>query len=361
LAARGIDLRGRQKVPKDVKLSVLNIVEATPLKKNHLLQKLGMTPVKYFRWSQKYYLDNCLEDKRGGLRSKRPYLADLYRKQIIDIRKQKFLGTADIGPERIMDALEQDGIFLSHETIRKVLHQEGLITPRPRVEIHEFKRFEAEAKNDLWQMDFLYLFVVGYGYFYLCSVLDDYSRKIVHAQLSTSATAQEAADTLKTAIEKAGIAPKRVLTDRGVQFFTGVGNRIGKFETFLKTNHIEHVLARVRHPQTLGKIERYHRSLRQECLNHFVFDDPIETRRIVREYIHLYNTVRKHKGIGRVTPEQRYSGQDKHLKTFRLQLRNKILLEQKARLSEPALQQEMALQETVSFLKNALSKEVVLV
>jgi len=205
-------LNGRQKVPKDVKLSILNIIEASTLKKSVLVKKLEITPIKYFRWCQKYYLDNCMEDKRGGFKSIRPRLEDLYRKQVIEIRKQKFLGKAVIGPERIMDELEKEGIFLSHETIRKILHQEGLIVPRPKAEIHEFKRFEAASKNQMWQMDFLYLYIVGYGYFFLCSVLDDYSRKIIHCQLSRTATAQDAVETLNGAILAAKCTPKQVLT-----------------------------------------------------------------------------------------------------------------------------------------------------
>jgi len=64
-------LNGRFKVPKDVKLSILNIVEGSPVKKSVLINSLGITPIKYYRWAQKYYLDNSLEDKRGGYRPKK--------------------------------------------------------------------------------------------------------------------------------------------------------------------------------------------------------------------------------------------------------------------------------------------------
>jgi len=347
-------------VPKDVKLSILNIVEASPVKKSWLVRKLGMTPIKYYRWAQKYYLDNSLEDKRGGYKVRRPRLEDLYRKQIIDIRKNKFLGKAIIGPERIMDALEEEGIFLSHETIRKVLHQEGLIVPRPRQEIHEYKRFEADYPNDLWQTDFLYLHITGIGYYFLCSILDDYSRKIIYWQLTATATAKEAIATLRGAISNANCLPKRVLTDRGTQFFTGIGKKKGHFELFLQEKNIQHSVARIRHPQTLGKIERYHRSLRQECLNHYDFDDPIETRRIIREYVHNYNTIRKHKGIGRVTPESRYLGEDKEIRLLRRRLRQEIITLRHFRFNDPLIDQEIAVLETVGFVKNALKKEVII-
>lgn len=277
-----------------------------------------MPYIRYYRWVLKYYLDNSLDDKRGSHKRPRPRLEDVYRKQIVEARKNKFIGKAIIGPERIADALEQDGIFLSHETIRKVLHQEGLIIPQPRHVIHSYKRFEAEKPNDLWQTDILYLYIIGYGYYFLFSILDDHSRKILFWHLTPFATAKEAVYTLDNAIQKVGSKPKRMLSDRGIQFFTGAGKKIGAFEQYLKQKNIPHTLARVRHPQTMGKIERYHRSLRQECLNHYQFDDPIEARQIIAEYNDLYNYYRKHKGIGRVTPHQRFTGQDKSIRIKRL-------------------------------------------
>jgi len=351
-------LKGRNKVPKDVKLSILNIVEGSPVKRSFLVNKLGMTQIKYYRWAQKYYLDNCLDDKRGGYRLKKQRLEDLYRKQIAEIRKNKFLGKAVIGPERIADALEEAGIYISHETIRKVLHQEGLIVPRPRVELHEYKRFEAEGINHMWQMDFLYLHIAGLGYYFLCSVLDDYSRKIIYWQLTPSATAKEAVATLQGAISEAKVVPTKVLTDRGVQFFTGAGKKKGVFETYLNNMSIKHILARVRHPQTMGKIERYHRSLRQECLNHFDFDDPIAARREIRAYVHAYNHIRKHKGIGRVTPHSRYSGEDKFIRLNRQKIRNQVKLERSLRFDDPCVDELVAISETVSFVKKALIEEV---
>ena len=271
------------------------------------------------------------------------------------------MGKAGIGSERIADALEEEGVYISHETIRKVLHQEGLIVPRPRHEIHEYKRFEAEHSHAMWQMDFLYLNITGLGYHFLCSVIDDYSRKIIYWQLTPQATAQDAISTVKGAIAVANVVPKDVLTDRGTQFFSGPGRKKGAFELYLKSMGVRHILARVRHPQTMGKIERYHRSLRQECLNHFEFDDPIEARREIRAYNHAYNTIRKHKGIGRVTPQSRYSGEDKSIRFNRLKIRNQIKLERSLRFDDSELDTLVAIKETVSFVKKALQKEVIII
>jgi transposase InsO family protein len=320
-----------------------------------------MTDVKYYRWQRKYYIDNCLEDNRGRYERNKVRLEDIYRKHIIDIRKEGYLGNAVIGPERIMDALEEQQIYLSHETIRKVLHQEGLIEPQIRVPVHEYKRFEAEAPNVMWQTDIMYLWIVEFGYMYLMSILDDYSRKILYWELLDRATSKDAKEVLVSAMDSIGVTPESVLTDRGTQFHSGDGKALVAFEQYLKTNKIEHKLARVRHPQTLGKIERYHRSLRQEWVNHYEYHDAGEARRSVREYVEKYNYFRKHKGIGRVTPEQRYTGRDIEIKKKRGQIRKNVIAMRQKRLSELEIQKEIALIEIVTQLTDAMTKEVVLV
>jgi transposase InsO family protein len=319
-----------------------------------------MFPSRYFRWQKKYYFDNCLEDRRGYNRRGLKRLEDLYRENIVDIRtktkKEKFV----LGPERIMDALEEKGIYLSHETIRKILRNEGLIEPRDRVLCHEFKRFEAEKPNDIWQTDLMYVFIHGYGYMYLMSVMDDHSRKIMHWDLLVKATSVDAVDVIRRTLEITGVVPKSVLTDRGIQFYTGDGNRYGQFEKFLAEKEIKHILARTHHPQTLGKIERYHRTLRQEKLNFFFFEEPLEARRVIREFVTYYNYERKHKGIGRVTPEDRYTGRDQQIKKQRAEIRAFILQQRKASmLSDSKLEQEVALRELV--LKLSSKKEVLVV
>jgi transposase InsO family protein len=340
----------------------LSIIEASPIRKSRAIAMFGMAPVRYYRWQLKYYLDNCLDDKRGRYERRRIRIEDLYRKQIIDIRKMGVHGKYVIGPETIMGKLEDQGIFISHETIRNILHREGLIEPRPKALQHEYKRFEAEYPNLMWQMDILHAFVCGYGYYYLFSILDDHSRMIMHWELFPLATAKEAVYTLKAAMELHGVKPEKKLTDRGVQFYSGEGKKYGHFEKFLEQEDIEHVLARVKHPQTLGKIERYHRTLRQMCLNLQQFNDPMELKRAIRVFVDEYNYRRKHKAIGRVTPYQRYTGADKEIIRAREELRQQIISERRFGISsDSAIQKEVACQEVIDLIKKSYEKEVVVI
>lgn len=347
---------------KEDKLDILGIIEASPVRKSQAIKLFDMAPVRYFRWQLKYYLDNCLEDKRGRYPRGRSRLEDLYRQQIIDIRKTGVFGKYTVGPETIMGKLEDEGIFLSHETIRKVLLHEGLIEPRAKAPAHVYKRFEAEYANSLWQMDILHLFILGYGYYYVFNILDDYSRKLMHWEMFPVSTGQEAIETLETAMKINKVKPDRLLTDHGTQFYSGDGNRFGQFDHFLEKHSIEHVLARVKHPQTLGKVERYHRTLRQLCLNLNNYYDPIDARRAVKVFVENYNHYRKHKGIGRVTPQQKYVGEDREIIRKRDELRRQIIQERRQQHFTPQqIEKEIACTEVVSLLKDSFAKGVILV
>lgn len=347
---------------KEDKLDILSIIEASPIKKTKAIEMFQMAPVRYFRWQSKYYLDNCLDDKRGRYKRRNMRLEDLYRQQIIDIRKTGVYGKYVIGPETIMGKLEDKGIFLSAETIRKILHKEGLIEPRPKVQRHEYRRFEAEHPNLMWQIDILHVFIFGYGYYYLFNILDDYSRRIMHWDIFPIATSIEAVEVVDKAIEINNVIPESILDDRGVQFYSGDGKRFGKFEKYLDSRGIKQILARVKHPQTLGKVERYHRTLRQECLNFETFTDPIQLRKAIRVFVDEYNFRRKHKGINRVTPHQRYSGEDLQIIKKRDELRKLIIAQRRNNyINDLDLQKEIAYLEVINLIQNSFSKEVVLV
>lgn len=358
----GIELKGKTKVPKRFKLDILKIVEASPIAKEKVVKLFNMHPVRYFRWQKKYYIDNSLEDNRGFHKKKSLIrLEDLYRKEIIDIRKNGNQRGFIVGPHRIMDKLEEQGIILSHETIRKILLNEGLINPRPKELRHEWKRFEASEPNELWQIDILYIFIHGYGYIYLFTILDDYSRKIINWELTAAMRGVDAIETVKMAIDKARVIPLSILSDRGTQFYSGEGKKYGPFERFLDQTRIKHILARYRHPQTLGKLERYHRSLREERLNWFTFYDPIEARRVIKEYVHHYNYLRKHHGINRVTPEDKYTGRDKEIIEKRRQLRNTIIQKRASgKYTEKQILEDTVAKELINnFKERSLQKEVV--
>lgn len=164
--------------------------------------------------------------------------------------------------------------------------------------------YKPKRENEQWQTDATHILIKGWGWYYLISVLDDYSRKIVAWELRKSMTAEDFAQVVEKACEKAnlheGQMPKLV-SDRGPALISN------DFGDYLEAKGIGHILASPYHPQTNGKIERYHKSLKQ-TIYLTTWDCPNQMKAEIGKFIHHYNTKRYHEGIGNVAPDDVFYG-----------------------------------------------------
>ena len=161
--------------------------------------------------------------------------------------------------------------------------------------------------NELWQTDFTYLRVVGWGWYYLSTVLDDYSRYILAWTLTTTMAATDVATTLDLARAKAGVDRvavhhrPRLLSDNGPCYISG------QLATYLATHGLTHTRGKPYHPMTQGKIERYHRSMKNVVkLEHYY--SPWELERAIGRFVEHYNNRRLHESLQNVTPADVYYG-----------------------------------------------------
>jgi transposase InsO family protein len=163
------------------------------------------------------------------------------------------------------------------------------------------------APNQLWQTDFTYLKVIGWGWFYLSTVLDDFSRYILAWKLCTTMSAADVSDTLQLALKAAGLDQvnvlhrPRLLSDNGPSY---VSSELGDW---LKDKGIRHVRGRPYHPMTQGKIERYHRSMKNRILleNYYL---PGQLELSIGEFVEYYNNQRYHESLDNLTPVDVYFG-----------------------------------------------------
>lgn len=193
------------------------------------------------------------------------------------------------GSHKMWLELKKQGFGVSERKIQRIYKQYGLkMNKRKRPSQIRFVKYEWPKPNMLWHTDWSDCPFTGKK---LIAFIDDHSRFIVHAEYFENATTENTILAFKNAISKYG-KPENILTDNGVQFHTN-----GPFEEFCKSNGIKHILGRVHHPQTNGKIERWFGTYKMEFQ---------PQRWTLDEFIKIYNEERIHQGIGYMKPLERY-------------------------------------------------------
>jgi transposase InsO family protein len=200
-------------------------------------------------------------------------------------------------------------------------------------------QFEHPTKrvNELWQIDFTQFKIIGWGWYYLCTVLDDFSRYILAWRLATTMAATDGQDTLQMALDKTGIHAiqvkhrPRLLSDNGPAFIADA------LRDYLKPYAIYHIHGRPLHPQTQGKIECYHRSMKSVVkLNTFFF--PWELEQAVADFVVYYNSPRYHESLDNLTPEAVYRGRQEQMLTQRDRIKQQPLPQRRIAHQQPIVQ-----------------------
>jgi len=173
--------------------------------------------------------------------------------------------------------------------------------------------------NQMWQTDFTYFKIIGWGWYYLSTILDDFSRYIVFWELCSNMTSKDAQQSIESALLCTGLKnnnPPRLLSDNGSCY---ISNNLADY---LESVGMDHVRGAPNHPQTQGKIERYHRSMKNVIkLEHYYSPDELSYR--LKEFVDYYNNRRYHESLQNVTPADVYFGRDQRI------LKKRNLMKQK--------------------------------
>ena len=279
----------------------LRLEEGIPI--SLLSKEVGASKDVIRRWAKAYQ-----ERGEAGLRKgvipagSRRRLPKPVREKIVEIKKREPL----FGVKRISHLLKR-AFFLSAspETVRRTLRAESLIVPSRKKHHHNITRprfFERSTPNQMWQSD-IFTFRLGGRYAYLIGFIDDYSRYMVGLELYRSQTADQVLEVYRRAIGEYGVA-KEMLTDRGRQYTNWRGTT--RFERELGKERVKHIKSQAHHPMTLGKIERFWKTIYEEFLIRAQFGSFEEARERIRQWIQYYNHKRPHQGIGGLCPADRY-------------------------------------------------------
>ena len=268
-----------------------------------LSKEVGASKDVIRRWAKAYQ-----EQGEAGLRNpiaprgSRRKLPGPVREKIVEIKKRSPL----FGVKRISHLLKR-AFFLSAspETVRRTLQAESLIVPtkkKPQRNITRPRFFERSTPNQLWQSD-IFTFRLGGRYAYLIGFIDDYSRYMVGLELYRSQTADQVLEVYRRAVGEYGVA-KEVLTDQGRQYTNWRGKT--RFERELTKDRVRHIRSQAHHPMTLGKIERFWKTIYEEFLIRAQFGSFEEAQERIRQWVKYYNHKRPHQGIGGLCPADRY-------------------------------------------------------
>ncbi len=253
--------------PASEKLEIIRLVEGSRLPTKRTLDKLGIPRTTFYRWYDRYLAGGpeALED-----RSPRPSrvwnrIPELVREKIKELALQE----SELSPRELAVQFTDTGkYFVSEASVYRILKSYDLITSPAYVVLSAADEFRDKTTrpNQLWQTDFTYLKVIGWGWFYLSTILDDYSRYIISWKLCTTMKTGDVTDTLDLALQASGcdqatvLHKPRLLSDNGSSYISG------ELADWLEDRQMDHVRGAPYHPQTQGKIERWHQTLKNRIL-----------------------------------------------------------------------------------------------
>jgi putative transposase len=307
------------------KLEIIRTVERSHLPVRRTLERIGLPRATFYRW-----YDLCATGGPEAL-ADRPSRPERIWNRIPEAVRSRILELAleepELSPREIaVRFTDQERYFVSEASVYRLLKAHDLITSPAFIVVKAADEFHTKttAPNQLWQTDFTYLKVIGWGWFYLSSILDDFSRYIIAWQLCTTMTADDVTSTLEKALVAAGCSQvhvrhkPRLLSDNGPSYIAA-----GLAEWLDKRN-IEHLRGAPCHPQTQGKIERWHQTLKNRILleNYYL---PGQLEAQIDAFVAHYNHHRYHESLNNVTPADVYFGRAQTILLERQRIKHRTI------------------------------------
>ncbi len=276
----------------------------TEIAVTHLLRWLGLAASKYYNWQKRYGKAN----EHNAPIPRDFWLEDWERQAIIDFQQQYPLE----GYRRLtFMMLDRDVVAVSPSSVYRVLSAAGLLKRWNGKPSKKGTGFVQPLKaHEHWHIDVSYVNICG-TFYYLCCVLDGCSRYIVHWELREAMTERDIEIILQRAKEKFPQATPRIISDNGPQFIAK------DFKEFIRVAGMTHVRTSPYYPQSNGKLERFHGTIKLECIRPKVPLSLEDARKQVTEYILYYNDERLHSAIGYVAPKAKLEGHEKLIFTER--------------------------------------------
>jgi len=294
--------------PASEKFEIIRLVEESALPVRRTLEKIGIPRATFYRWYDLYQAGGpeALDDRHPKPDRVWNRIPDDVRERIIRLA----LDESTLSPRELaVRFTDTEGYFVSEASVYRLLKARDLIASPAFIVVKAADEFKDKttAPNQLWQTDFTYLKVIGWGWFYLSTVLDDFSRYIVAWKLCTTMKAEDVTATLEMALDAAGLDKARVLHRPRLLSDNGSSYISDDLAKWLERHDMAHVRGAPYHPMTQGKIERWHQTLKNRILleNYYL---PGDLEAQIEAFVADYNHRRYHESVGNLTPADVYFG-----------------------------------------------------
>ncbi len=292
------------------KMEIIRIVQDSELGVKRTLEELGISRSTFYEWYKRY-----LEEGYEGLKPKESQRRSFWNK-IPDQEREKVVETAlekeDLSPRELACHItDNQGWFISESSVYRILKERGLITSPAWILMAASDEFKDKTTyvHQQWQTDFTYFKIIGWGWYYLATVMDDYSRYIISWELCKNMESNDAKRVIGQALDKTNLSEEnrpRLLSDNGSCYVSS------EFKKFISDEKMGHVRGAPYHPQTQGKIERYHRTMKNVVkLENYYFPDDLRAK--LEDFVDYYNNKRYHESLKNVTPSDVYFGREKEI------------------------------------------------
>ncbi|NIS69445.1 MAG: DDE-type integrase/transposase/recombinase [Proteobacteria bacterium] len=306
------------------KAEILAMVADSTLPRRRALAEVGLAKSTYYRWLKR---KAGAGGGKGGSRA--PWNKLRPEEEALVLAEARALPELS-ARELAIRMVDTRGWYISESTAYRILKREGLIKPAEIVGFRAGKEYSRKTKkpNELWATDCAHLKVIDWGWYYLVTVMDDYSRFILSWELTTDMASGSLIDVVQKAVDLTGMTDVPV-EDRTVLLSdNGPGYLSRQFGEYLRLVGIRHITASPYHPETNGKMERYHRTVKGE-VGLLAYQMPSELKEAIGSFVDYYNYQRYHEGLGNVTPYDVYTGRHLEIMRSRKEAKSRTLQERR--------------------------------
>lgn len=311
------------------KVEIIRMVEESSLSIRRTLAEIDVPRSTFYKWYSRYIDNGC-----AGLADLRPNPKRIWNRIPASEREKVrriALEHPELTPRELAyHIIDNEKYFISESSVYRILKSFDLIASPAYIVISASDKFQNPTRrvNEIWQTDFTYFKIVGWGWYYLATVLDDFSRYIIAWKLFKTMAAVDVKEVLDLAVDETGVdrvnvrLRPRLLSDNGPCY---VSDELRKY---LEDKGMSHTRGAPYHPQTQGKIERYHRTMKNRVLlQHYYLPQELEAE--VTAFVEYYNNERVHESLDNVTPADVFFGRQHKILNERTVIKRNTLAQRR--------------------------------